>query len=183
MEARPSQHPPEWLMFLEICDMHLKKYAIVNPIVVELGVWKGRQKPFYEQILGAEFIGIDISNKRAPTDIIGNTHNSKTLKELKRRLRGRPINILFIDACHRYSSVKKDFELYAPLCSDIVALHDIEVGRWSKRKSNNKVWKFWDELRENVYKGVEGYRDFLLLAVYHRRKKTSQMGIGIVIKR
>jgi hypothetical protein len=55
-EKRPSQRKQEWLAYLEICKMYLKKHNIKKPIVVELGVYKNRQKMFYEKLLGAEHI-------------------------------------------------------------------------------------------------------------------------------
>lgn len=184
LRHRPSQHTPEWLTFLEICEMHLKKHGIENPVVVELGMWRGWQRQFYEQLLGAEYIGIDAANNRCTPDIHGNTHDPETMKALKEKLRGKPINILFIDASHRYKSVKKDFELYSPLCSDIVAIHDIELGRYQNIKTRG-VWRFWDELKIRIYKNTEGHGNFLLLSIHQHRDvgDKSQMGIGMVIKR
>ena len=37
------------------------------------------------------------------------------IEELERRLKGRPVDLLFIDGNHSYAGVKKDIELYAPL--------------------------------------------------------------------
>jgi len=188
MKHRPSQNMPEWRTFLEICEMHLKKHKIKNPIVVELGMWKNRQKKFYEQLLGAHHISIDISDKRGMPDILGDTHKSATVEALKKKLNGRPINILFIDACHRYGAVKKDLELYSPLCSDIIAFHDIETHR-HREKSKVTVWKFWDELKLEAFRGVEKYKEFLLLSIYQHRparrlnKEATQMGIGVIMKR
>jgi len=56
------------------------------------------------------------------------------MEALKKKLGGRSINILFIDASHHYHNVRKDYELYHPLCSDIVAFHDIELGRYAKKQ-------------------------------------------------
>lgn len=180
MKQRPSQHLPEWRMFLEVCEAYLKRCKIKNPIIVELGVWKNRQKKFYEQLLEAEHIGIDFSDKRCTPDILGNLHHSKTMEMLKEKLRGRPINILFIDASHFYGNVKKDFELYSPLCKDIIAIHDIESCRYIERKKH-EVWKFWDELKTRAHKGMEEYKDFLFLSIYQHR--VSNMGIGMIIKK
>lgn len=184
-EGSPSQQPSEWLMFLEVCETYLKKHKIKNPIVVELGVWKNKQKKFYEQLLGAKHIGIDNSVRRSIPDIHGNNHDPETLKALKKKLGGKPINILFIDTCHDYETVKKDFEMYSPLCIDIVAFHDIELGR---NKNNNKtmVWKFWDELKKIAFTESMGYERYLFLSIGRRsfkRSKIGCMGIGMVIKK
>jgi len=167
-------------MFLEICDMYLKKHGIKNPVAVELGVWKNRQKKFYEQILGAEHIGIDFSNTRSTPDIIGNTHAPETMKALKEKLNGRPINILFIDASHFYKNVSKDFKLYSPLCSDIIAFHDVESCRYLNKRPKMQVWKFWDDLKAKAAKGAKEYKDMLFLSIY---KGASNMGIGMMIKK
>lgn len=185
MKHPPIQCRPEWLMFLEICEKHLEKHSIKNPIVVELGVYRDRQKRFYEQLLGASHIGINIKVSRSVPDILGDSHNLETLKMLKEKLGGKPINILFIDASHTYESIKKDFEMYSPLCSDIVALHDIENGR-HKNDWRNMVWKFWDELSAKAYVPMGGYENFLFLSIHQcvfGRKKTKRQGIGVMIKR
>ena len=174
-KKRPSQHKEEWLAYLEICDTHLKKHSIENPIVVELGVYKNMQKKFYTVLLGAEHIGIDISEKYGIPDIKGDTHDPETLKRLKERLDGRDINILFIDACHKYYDVRKDFEIYSPLCVDIVAFHDTEIGRRGGREGH-QVWRFWDELKNIAYKNSER----LLFSSIQRGHSP---GIGVIIKK
>lgn len=181
-KGRPSQHWPEWQMCLEICDMYLKKHEIKRPIVVELGGERNRQKKFWEQLFDAYHISIDCSVDSGICDITADTHDPKTIKMLKEKLGGNPINILFIDAGHSYEDVRKDFEMYSPLCTDIIMLHDIETSRYSK-KAKVKVHRFWDELMEKAYRGEE-YRDFLFLSIYQYFKKTTpQKGIGMVMKK
>ena len=170
-EDRPSQRKSEWLMFLEFCEAHIKTYKIENPIAVELGTWNNKQKKFYELLLGVRHIGINFRKKRGVPDIYGNTHDAKTMTQLKRMLNGRSINILFIDASHAYEDVKKDYELYSPLCSDIIAIHDIETHRYS-RKKEYEVWKFWDELKAQ--------KDYSFISICGKK---DHMGIGVIIKR
>ena len=182
-KGHPAQYRPEWLMCLEICETYLKRHEIEKPIVVELGVEKNRQKKFWEQLLGAHHIGIDYSVGRGIPDIFGNTHDPKTLEMLKEKLKGNPINILFIDASHGYEDVKKDFEMYSSLCTDIIMFHDIETSRYYK-KARVKVFKFWDELMEKAHKGEEQYKDFLFLSIYQHYSETApQKGIGMIIKK
>jgi len=176
---RPSQYLSEWRIFLEICEMYIKKHEIKNPIVVELGLWKNKQKKFYEQLLGAEHIGIDFSNRRCTPDILGNLHDPNIRKILKKKLRGRLINILFIDASHFYEKVKKDFEMYSPLCSGIIAFHDTETCRYMRRRKA-ETWRFWDELKAMTWKGAEQYKDSLFLSI---QGKVNHMGIGMILKR
>ena len=182
----PSQCRPEWLMFLEVCETYLRKHEIKKPIVVELGSSRNRQKKFYEQLLGAEHIGIDISINRFPPDILGDTHNPRTLKALRKRLSGRPIDILFIDANHCYADVRKDFEMYSPLCNGIVAFHDVETARY-RLHSKREVWKFWDELKARSFNDSEReeLERFLFLLIHQHRVngKKYWMGIGMIIKK
>lgn len=169
MKEPPEQQHSEWWVFLGICDMYLKRHKIKNPVVVELGIYSNKQKVFYEQLLGAEHIGINLPHRRLFPDITGDTHNPRTLESLKKKLEGRSINILFIDADHEYESVKEDFEMYSPLCSDIIAFHDLELRKRGVRK-------FWDELKGK-------HKDFLFLSIYQHRDSRIQMGTGIVMKR
>lgn len=207
-EGAPKQHPPEWQTFLEICEMYLRKHRIKDPVVVELGTWRGQQKKFYEQLLGAHHIGIDITDNQSAPDIHGNTHDPKTLKALEEKLEDRAINILFIDASHQYKNIKRDFEIYSPLCHDIIAIHDIELGRYQSERTRG-VWKFWDELRLKTHKEtrssvfcsasvsvcplksevhpsqLEKYKDLLFISIHQYRNDgdKSQKGIGMIMKK
>jgi len=186
-QAGLSQNPPEWEMYLQICEAYIKKHKIAHPIVVELGTLWNQQKPFYEQLLGAQHIGIDSETSRGKPDIIGFTDRNTTMQALKARLNGRMIDILFIDASHRYHWVKADFERYSPLCNGIVAFHDIEAGRDASR-CKHEVFKLWDELKELSY-AKEGNLEFtnhLFISIRQCRKKkgrSGRMGIGLMIKR
>jgi len=184
-KGRPAQNPSEFKMFLQFCDMHFAVHKIKRPIVVELGVYYGMQKQFYEQLFDAEYIGIDYDTKRSVPTIVGDTMDPHTLKTLKDKLRGRMINVLFIDADHTYKAVKSDFETYEPLCSDIIALHDIESGRYDNSK-HRMVWKYWDELKEMSYKesGILSYAMFLTIRQRFAHRRISQrLGIGLIIKK
>ena len=181
---RPSQNYSEWKMFLEICEIEIKKRGIENPVAVELGIWRNKQKKFFTDLLNADHISIDIGMRRSSPDIMGNTHNPKTMATLKEKLAGRPINILFIDAGHAYEDAKKDFEDYSPLCTDIIALHDIWCHRYSDR-SDMQVYRLWDELKQKAYNPVEKkYKQFLFIDLYRYRGAGNgmQMGIGMMIR-
>ena len=170
-----KQEPTEWEIFLNFCSAWLKKQKIKEPVVVELGILNNRQKPFYKQLLNAEHIGIDISDERGKPDILGDTHDAKTIEKLKKKLGGRPIDILFIDASHTYDDVALDYEIYNPLCSGLTILHDIETHRNTGRESSG-VWRLWDEL-EKIY------TEYPLISIFKKRKRGNQRGIGIRIKK
>ena len=183
-EGRLAQNPPEWKLWLEFLEMYLKKEEIKNPIVVELGTLYGMQKRFYEELLGARHISIDSNDERTVPDITGFTEDPGTVAKLKKMLGGKPITVLFIDASHRYQYVTRDFEIYSPLVSDIVAFHDIEVGRGSKRRKHD-VFLFWDELKELSYSKTGKYENTMFIEIRqcrHKKKRSPRQGIGIMIK-
>ncbi len=180
-----SQNLPEWKMYLNICSTYLKQNNIKKPIIVELGALYNKQKLFYEQLFGAEHISIDITDKRCVPDIQGRTEDDETLDALKKKLAGRMINILFIDASHRYKSVKHDFEMYDPLCENIVVFHDIETSRGAE-SSRMEVWRFWDELKELSFDTKTIYKDYLFMSIRQcrfKRNRSPRMGIGMMIKK
>ena len=189
MHHPPSQQASEWHLFLQLCEMYLNKYSIKKPIVVEIGILRGRQRPFYEQLFNAEWIGIDIREKRNPT-ILGNSHLPQTMTALRKKLDeingphelgSMPIDILFIDGGHRYADVRQDFEDYSPLCSGIIAVHDTEM----RMPNKGDVRFFWQELEEWSQRPSSRYADsmFINLHQYRSRKAERRVGIGMIRKR
>jgi cephalosporin hydroxylase len=72
------------------------------------------------------------------------SHKEETLKTVKRLLKARPLEILFIDADHSYDGVKRDFEMYSPLVAagGLVIFHDIaDFG------PGYGVKRFWEEVK------------------------------------
>ena len=139
MRKQPGQGTWEWQILFEFLEAYFKNRGIENPIVVEIGTRRNRQKNFYEHILKAKHIGIDISNRFSKPDILGDSKDPKTLGVLKEMLTGQPINLLFIDGDHSYRGAKSDYEMYGPLVDDIIALHDILASKLG-------VYKLWNEL-------------------------------------
>jgi len=138
MKKQPGQGTWEWQMFLEFIEAYFKNREI-NPIVVEIGTRRNRQKGFYEHILKARHIGIDRSSHFSKPDILGDSKDIKTLEVLKEMLDGQNINLLFIDGDHSYEGAKSDYEMYGPLAKDIIAFHDISARRLG-------VYKLWADL-------------------------------------
>jgi len=179
-----GQDPYEWRCFLEFISAYFVNRKIDRPIIVEIGIWNGLQRRFYEELLGAEYIGIDNENPFAPVtikdscsipDIVGDSHNPETVEKLKIKLAGCSIDLLFIDGDHSYESVKLDYELYEPFVKHIIAFHDI-YGMNPKDPSLG-VYRLWNEIIEN-----EKSRP---LVIFKRDSSVDwiiQMGIGCIVK-
>lgn len=174
-----NQHVPEFRAFLELAAGYFSARGIVCPQVVEIGILDGAQKKFYEKVLCARHIGIDV-NPAAPADIHGDSRDPQTRKELEERLAGGLIDLLFIDGDHTYDAVKSDYEMYAPLCRHIAGLHDILTPKLHPRDPVDVI-RFWEELK------AENKTD-TLLTIQHYNPRPAQafngrpLGIGVIIK-
>ena len=168
----PDQNIKEWYAFLQFIEAHFKDREIASPVVVELGTGWGNQQKFYKKILKAKYIGIDI-NSEMTAIIKGNTHDPKTMTALKRRLRGRGIDLLFIDACHCYHDVKQDYQDYKSLVNPggIIAFHDIMT-----IEPGVGVNKLWNEILNDQDE------DCLKISFYCYQNYRYQFGIGLLIK-
>lgn len=104
--------------------------------------------------------------------IRGDSHALETLEQLEAALRGRSIDLLFIDGDHSYEGVKRDFELYSPLVrpGGMIAFHDI----LPHSNPACQVDLFWNEIRI----GAEHY-EFVDRADDARG---AWGGIGVIIK-
>lgn len=166
----------EWKAFLEFADAYFKNRGIQKPLVVEIGVMHNEQQIFYRELLGADYIGLDINVNNEP-DIVGDSANPETLKKLKSALAGRKIDLLFIDGSHTYEGVKADYELYEPLVEHLIAFHDVH----GVTKRCSGVNPYWDEVVEkNHYMTLVFHR--YNAAVSIEENKFMNMGIGVVIK-
>jgi len=165
--APPGQGKLEYFLFLSFAKAYLAWKGVPKPIVVEIGVRRGRQRAFYKEFLDANYIGIDIRKVEGDDYILGDSGKMETVEALGVRLGGRKIDLLFIDGNHTYEAVKRDWELYSPLTSCIVAIHDIlwkELG----------VKKFWAELCEKKHQVIE----FKCPQMENRNKDD---GLGVVL--
>jgi len=93
------------------------------------------------------------------------SHDPKTYEKVEQILKGRGVDLLFIDGDHRYESVKKDFRMYSGLTrpGSVIAFHDI-VPRLPVDAFG--VPTLWEEL-----KGEYDYREIV--------KDWNQGGYGI----
>lgn len=181
---RLVQSPLEFRSFLEFADAYFKSRSILKPIIVEVGTAYNAQKPFYQELLNGEYIGIDLGYQpykdrevRFCPNIVGNSHSPETVEKLKKWLGGRLIDLLFIDADHSYESVKLDYEIYDPFVKHIVAFHDI-YSHDPGSPLRCGVRPFWNELvaKERV----------LPMVMFKMGDcppgRSFQMGIGLIIK-
>ncbi|GAG26087.1 unnamed protein product, partial [marine sediment metagenome] len=58
-----SQSIPEWRAFLEYVYGYFRARDIKRPVVLEIGSEDNYQRRFYEELLDAEYIGIDNNPK------------------------------------------------------------------------------------------------------------------------
>ncbi len=153
LETEARIHPPEWKMFLEICDLYLKKEKIKNPVVVEVGLEEDSRSEFFKQLFNAE---------------------------IKRVVCDEGIDILCIGGGN-YKNVLRNFRVYAPHCTGIMVIYDIESCRYKKRKTS-EAWKVWDELKQMAIRGEGEFEDFQFITIYNKRIRGNQRGIGVIIK-
>jgi hypothetical protein len=176
---RLNQHVPEWRTFLEYASGYFGTRNIDRPVVVEIGVLDGAQRGFYEDLLGAEYIGIDV-NPKSPADIVGDSAALETVNRLAWMLGSRAIDLLFIDGCHTYEGVKADYEIYGPMTRHIVAIHDIHTPKLDAR-DKTEVFRLWNEIlatnRTDTLVTIQAHNDR-----DPRRFNGRQLGIGLVIK-
>jgi len=186
-QSKFGQQMKEWKFFLEYLHSYFTEKEISKPLVVEIGVCYGNQKKFYTELLNAEYISIDISDKNSKIDIVGDSSKSTTLDALKTKLKGRQIDLLFIDGWHTYEAVKTDYELYSPLVKHIVVIHDIHTTEVDEADRGQPigVMQYWNELSKQN-------KDDTFITLRHHNGNDSkiftfkgegrQMGIGIIVK-
>jgi len=111
------------------------------PVEPYIGGFDYKNKSFYKSFA---------TNNQKMVLIRRDSHDLSTLQKVKKILKNKQIDVLFIDGDHTYEGVRKDFEMYAPLVkkNGLIAFHDIVVVD-PKIEKNNEVNKFWNKIKEN----------------------------------
>jgi len=178
-----GQRPAEWKIFMEFISSYFQARGIDHPVVVEIGIWKGHQRKFYERILGAEYIGID-QDPKSQADIIGNSRDPQVKAALLSKLSGRRIDLLFIDGDHTLEGVGADYTSFGPLVRHIIAIHDIATDWIPEEKEKVKVKEFWNWIKatdqENILMEIHNFNP-PGSGQFQFGNLGRQMGIGMVI--
>lgn len=76
------------------------------------------------------------------------SYSYRTVNKVANVLKGRMIDVLFIDGDHRYEGVKQDFLCYRPYVRDggLILFHDIVEDKGGARAWAGGVPKLWKEL-------------------------------------
>lgn len=175
------QNPTE----LELTLRLIEKEAYKPKVVVEIGIAYCGSLACWAEIARPDLVvGIDpmtlpaTEEQQGVIDFLTELYDIHIIKqpsclpdareELEVLLEGRKIDFLFIDADHRYDSVKQDWDRYLPYMNSksIVGFHDIYYSDiiWD---AGSQVSFLWDRLKR-IYLG---YEEFYC---------DSSMGIGLV---
>ena len=183
-----SKHGPSQNQFELKNLMDWLEVAMPNPkTIVEVGVFRGGTFTFWRHILDKEglLIGVDLNDRgymysieqeysqdKNTKFIVGLKSNEPMcVKKVKDELKGRPIDILFLDAGHRYEDVRGEFLNYGPLVrpGGLIIFHDI-VGPELIKES--EIWMFWRYQKFNLK--AQGSIEFF--------GKDNPCGIGVIVK-
>ena len=104
------------------------------------------------------FLKFFASNKQKINLIRKDSHKPSTLQKVKKILKKKKVDVLFIDGDHTYNGVKKDFEMYRSLVKPggIICFHDIVPGDIIE---TGGVPDFWKDIREkyNTHEIVDNW--------------------------
>ncbi|MHA1724323.1 MAG: class I SAM-dependent methyltransferase [Promethearchaeota archaeon] len=148
----------------------LAKISSPNAHLISLDLPGGKYGGGYNRWVGYFFKSFALDTQKISL-IRADSHDVSTLKKLKKKIKGKPIDVLFIDGDHTYEGVKKDFEMYGPLVKKggIIGFHDIVV---HPPEINCNVNEFWNEIKQDFE-----YKEFV------EDWEQKMCGIGIIFKK
>jgi hypothetical protein len=93
-------------------------------------------------------------------EIVADSHREETVSEVEDRLKGRKVDLLFIDGDHSYEGVKRDYFLYRHLVrpGGMIAFHDIRDSEYTLCQGIESP-RFWAEL--SAEPGADSVQEFL----------------------
>lgn len=81
---------------------------------------------------------------------LGDTHDPASREWLLGELAGDPVDVLIVDADHRYEAVKEDLRMYGSLVrpGGMIFIHDVLLRPPEFGDSEFQVWRLWEQLQE-----------------------------------
>lgn len=176
----------EFKIFLDLIS------SLKPKVICEIGSYRGGSLFLFSRVCPADAVitSVDINfpaerkkayqifarQKQKIQCIEGDTSLEKTLNLVKRSLKGKLIDLLFIDGDHSFFGVTNDFIRYSPLVKTggLIAFHDINRDTYLKTgiKSSSYVGEvpiFWYALKQ----AYDGFQEIIF--------DPSQDGYGIGI--
>lgn len=127
----------------EILPLLSKLHAHKPRVVCEIGCDTGGTLALFAQCAAPDglILSLDINHKPCPSKgfdhfatkqqkvvtVAGDSHDPRTLEQVRRIINDRPIDFLFIDGDHSFSGVFDDFLMYSAFLREgsLLAFHDI----------------------------------------------------------
>jgi predicted O-methyltransferase YrrM len=166
----PSQIAAELAAFLEQVE------ELRPRTILEIGTGLGGTTVLLTQVAADDAVVVSVDLPRGPARgpllaagargrqcvhcLRADSHDPGTLDRVQGVLRGRPVDVLFIDGDHTPAGVRRDLEMYTPLVrpGGWVGLHDIVPGPyefvggvpelWSQLKADRETREFvadWEQ--------------------------------------
>jgi cephalosporin hydroxylase len=139
-------------------------------VIVEIGCYKGGTLYAWRQVCERVY-GISLLEDRkydggepqgteshGAVVLNGDSHDLLSREWLLSELDGSPVDVLVIDADHRFEAVKRDIVAYAPLVrpGGLILMHDVLLRHPGFPDEEFQVWRMWEQLRPHCDSSVVG---------------------------
>ena len=170
---RPAQVFEEFLEYLWL----IADVARVGAIL-EIGVAKGHQRRFYEQLLGCRnYQGVD-NNPNTPATIHGESWDDEVVSTL-REMEPDGWDVIFIDGTHSIAGVGLDYEIYSFMVKPggFLAFHDI---MHNHAEYCAGAYVLWPKIKDEYEKTWSIYHETDYLPYGKGTKIRKECGIGLI---